>query len=150
MPKAEVWGCDISEEALNVARRNGATLDIRADFQRVNILDPAEWNNLPSFDIIVSNPPYIAQSEKEEMRPNVIEHEPHTALFVPDENALVFYEALAQFGKEKLHANGAIYVEIQETRGEVVVQLFQKAMYKNVTLRKDMQQKERMVKAALP
>lgn len=146
-PHAEVWGCDISDEALNVARRNGALLDIRVDFQQVNILETTQWNSLPPFDIVVSNPPYITQSEKDQMQANVVQHEPHTALFVPDKNPLLFYEALAHFGNEKLHANGTIYVEIHEAQGEAVVQLFQKAMYKNVALRKDMQGKDRMAKA---
>lgn len=147
IPKAEVWGGDISDAALNVARRNGAGLDIRVDFQRVNILDEAQWNNLPQFDIIVSNPPYIAQEELGTMQPNVVAHEPHTALFVPDENPLLFYETLARFGMKKLHNGGALYVEIHEDRGNDVVQLFQKPMYTEVELRKDLQGKDRMVKA---
>jgi len=147
LPKAEVWGCDNSDEALNVARRNGAALDIRVDFQQVDILDPEQWNSLPPFDIIVSNPPYIVQKEKEAMQPNVVRHEPHAALFVPDENPMLFYETLAHFGKRKLHAGGTLYVEIHEERGSAVVQLFQKAVYTGVQLRNDMQGKDRMVKA---
>lgn len=150
LPKAEVWGCDNSDEALNVARRNRATLDIRVDFQRVNILDPEQWNSLPQFDIVVSNPPYIAQKENETMEPHVVQHEPHTALFVPDENPLLFYETLSLFGKEKLHAGGALYVEINESKGDAVVKLFQKAIYGDVQLRRDMQGKDRMVKAVKP
>ena len=148
-PKAEVWGCDKSDAALTVARRNGAALDIRVDFQQVDFLDAAQWNGLPRVDLIVSNPPYISLREQAAMSPNVVQHEPHAALFVPDENPLVFYEAIARFGKEKLYNGGAVYVEIHEEQGEAVVQLFQKAMYKNVELRKDMQGKDRMVKAVL-
>lgn len=147
MPKAEVWGCDVSDEALNIARRNGAALNIRVDFQRVNILDQDQWNNLPPFDIIVSNPPYIAQNEQGKMHPNVVQYEPHAALFVPDENPLLFYEILARFGNKKLHNGGTLYVEIHEERGDAVVQLFQNLMYEKVTLRSDMQGKDRMVNA---
>lgn len=149
MPKAEVWGCDSSDEALNVARRNGASLNIRVDFQQVNILNEEQWKNLPLFDIIVSNPPYIVHNEKEQMHANVVQYEPHVALFVPDNDPLLFYKVLTRFGKEKLHKNGALYVEIHEERGKEVVQLFQKAMYQNVEPRKDMQGKDRMVKAVL-
>lgn len=147
IPKAEVWGCDKSDEALNVARRNAATLDVRVDFQSVNFLDAAQWNSLPQTDILVSNPPYISEKEKYTMPPNVVEYEPRAALFVPDADPLVFYEAIARFGKEKLHENGAVYVEIHEAQGAAVVQLFKNAMYTTVELKKDIQGKDRMVKA---
>jgi release factor glutamine methyltransferase len=79
----------------------------------------------------------------------VVQHEPHAALFVPDANPLVFYEALARFGAQKLHAGGAIYAEIHEAQGKAVVQLFKKAMYADVQLRKDMQGKDRLIKAVV-
>ena len=150
LPLAEVWGCDMSDAGLNVARRNGAVLDIRVDFQQVDFLDGEQWNSLPDIDLLVSNPPYIPQNEKETMEPHVLQHEPHTALFVPNENPLLFYEALARFGKKKLRPGGAVYAEISENKGAAVVQLFQKAMYTNVQLKKDMQGKDRLVKATLP
>ena len=149
LPKAEVWGCDKSDDALTVARRNGATLGIRVDFQSIDFLDTAQWNSLPKVDILVSNPPYITEREKYSMAPNVVEYEPRAALFVPDEKPLLFYEAIAQFGNVKLHAGGSVYVEIHEAQGQAVVELFQKAMYQNVELRKDMQGKNRMVKASI-
>ena len=146
MPKAEVWGCDVSEEALNVARRNGSALDIRIDFQGVNFLDVAQQKHLPTVDIVVSNPPYIPYNNKAQMNPNVLEHEPHTALFVPDNDALVFYKALAQFGKHRLYKNGSIYMEIHEDLGKDVAALFEREGYRSVEVRKDMQGKDRMVK----
>jgi len=146
MPKAEVWGCDVSDGALNVARRNGSELDIRVDFQGVNFLDPVQQRTLPTVDIIVSNPPYIPLNNKEAMRPNVVAHEPHTALFVPDNNALLFYESLAQFGHHRLYPGGFIYCEIHEDLGTAVIDLFNREGY-TTELRKDMQGKERMVKA---
>ncbi|HVF98164.1 MAG TPA: peptide chain release factor N(5)-glutamine methyltransferase [Flavisolibacter sp.] len=147
MPKAEVWGCDVSEEALNVARRNGSALDIRVDFQGVDFLDEAQQKQLPSVDVIVSNPPYIPQKEIAEMSPNVTNYEPHTALFVPDDNALVFYKAIAHFAKKRLHENGNIYMEIHENLAGVVADLFTNEGY-SVEVKKDMQGKDRMVKAA--
>ncbi|HUQ97581.1 MAG TPA: peptide chain release factor N(5)-glutamine methyltransferase [Chitinophagaceae bacterium] len=149
LPKAEVWGCDKSEAALNVARRNGAALDIRIDFQAVDFLDSPQWNSLPAIDILVSNPPYIPENEKYSMAANVVEHEPRTALFVPDSDALIFYKALALFGQQKLRNGGSVYVEIHEAQGEAVVQLFEKAKYENVELKQDMQGKNRMLKAIL-
>ena len=150
MPRAEVWGCDISDEALNVARRNGSQLDIRVDFQGINFLDEAQQKGLPTVDIVVSNPPYIPQAQKSTMHPNVVQHEPHTALFVPDDDALIFYRALAHFGKHRLYQHGIIYCEIHEDLGQQVVDLFEKQGYSSIELRKDMQGKDRMIKAVKP
>jgi release factor glutamine methyltransferase len=150
MPKAEVWGCDISEKALNVARRNGSTLNIRVDFQGLNFLDEAQQKLLPTVDIIVSNPPYVPLKDKEQMNRNVVDHEPHTALFVPDEDPLIFYKALAEFGKKRLYNNGSIYMEIHEEIGVDVVNLFKQSGYNNVESKKDMQGKDRMIRAAHP
>jgi release factor glutamine methyltransferase len=147
MPRAEVWACDVSDDALTVARRNGSELDIRVDFVGLDFLDEAQRIQLPSVDIVVSNPPYVPVQDKEQMQPNVLEFEPHTALFVPDEEALLFYSALAGFGKYRLHKNGCIYMEIHEEMGNAVAELFEKEGYRNIELRKDMQGKERMVKA---
>jgi release factor glutamine methyltransferase len=146
MPRAEVWGCDVSEEALNIARRNGSTLDIRVDFQGINFLDEAQQISLPTVDIIVSNPPYIPISDKGTMRPNVLNYEPHTALFVPNDDALLFYKAIAQFAKKRLYENGTIYLEIHEALGADVVSLFRSEGYSQIKIKKDMQGKDRMVK----
>lgn len=146
MPKAEVWGCDISEEALNVARRNGSSLDIRVDFQGLNFLDEEQQKLLPTVDIVVSNPPYVPFKDKEQMHANVVDHEPHTALFVPDNDPLIFYRALAAFGKKRLYENGSIYMEIHEEIGSDVVNLFKENGYSNVQLKKDMQGKNRMIR----
>ena len=146
MVKAEVWGCDVSEEALNVARRNGSTLNIRVDFQGLNFLDEAQQKLLPTVDIIVSNPPYVPLKDKEEMHTNVVDHEPHTALFVSNNDPLIFYKALAGFGKKRLYENGSIYMEIHEDLGQDVVALFKQNGYSNVELKKDMQKKDRMVR----
>jgi release factor glutamine methyltransferase len=149
MSKAEVWGCDISDEALNVARRNGSNLDIRVDFQGINFLDEAQQKALPTVDIIVSNPPYIPLSEKAGMNLNVANHEPGIALFVPDNDPLVFYRAIAHFGRKRLYERGSIYMEIHENLAEIVERLFTTEGYQLVELRKDMQGKDRMVKACL-
>jgi len=146
MPVAEVWGCDVSEEALNVARRNGAALDIRVDFQGTNFLDEAQQKFLPTVDVIVSNPPYVPLHDKHSMRPNVLNYEPHTALFVPNDDALVFYKAIALFAKKRLYRKGIIYLEIHEELSEEVASLFKSEGYNSVEIRRDMQGKNRMVK----
>ena len=148
LPHAEVWACDVSDTALTVARKNADDLHALVDFVPIDILDRKQWKQLPIFDIIVSNPPYVQEKDKNSMKPNVINYEPHTALFVPDNDALVFYDAIAEFGKDHLHKEGKIYVEINESLGEKVLNLFQLKGY-TTELRKDMQGKDRMVKAVL-
>lgn len=144
--KATVWSVDKSDAALQVAKRNAAVLGTDVNFQQHDFLDAAQRNMLPSFDIIVSNPPYIPEKDKEQMKDNVVRYEPAAALFVPDNDALVFYKAIAEFGKNKLHPGGTIYVEIHEELGEAVMKLFREKGY-GVELKKDMQGKDRMVKA---
>jgi len=149
MPRAEVWGCDISDTALNVARRNGSELNIRVDFQSVDFLDRAQQKHLPSVDIVVSNPPYVPKKDKQEMRPNVLQYEPHLALFVDDNDPMLFYKALLDFGKQRLHTAGAFYMEVHENLAQAVKELFANEGYQT-EVRKDMQGKERMVRAAHP
>ena len=144
--KADVWSCDISPEALRVANQNATTLGINVKFIELDFLNETKRENLPSFDIIVSNPPYIPEKDKDFMRLNVLNHEPATALFVPDNDELIFYKAIATFGKNHLTENGAIYTEINESLGETTSAMFQANGYKT-ELRKDMQGKERMIKA---
>ncbi|HVG42624.1 MAG TPA: peptide chain release factor N(5)-glutamine methyltransferase [Chitinophagaceae bacterium] len=147
LPKAEVWGCDTSDAALNIARRNGSALDIRVDFVGLDFLDPLQRKQLPTVDIIVSNPPYIPKKESTTLLQNVVAYEPHLALFVPDNDALVFYKALAQFGRDRMYKNGTIYCEINEALGKEVIALFNTYGYNSVEIRKDMQGKNRMIKA---
>jgi release factor glutamine methyltransferase len=147
MPRAEVWGCDVSEEALNIARRNGSELDIRVDFQGIDFLDEVRQKLLPTVDVLVSNPPYIPRRDAAQMHANVLDHEPHLALFVPDEDALLFYRALARFGHKRLYSGGLLYVEIHEDLAAGVDELLRNEGYTNITIRRDMQGKERMVRA---
>lgn len=144
--KAEVWGCDTSEAALNVAKRNADSLGVNVQFVHLDFLQEKQRDELPTFDIIVSNPPYVLQKDKEQMHPNVLDYEPHIALFVPDNDPLVFYAAIAHFGIHHLNKNGAIYLEIHENLGAAVSTLFESSGY-IVEIKKDMQGKERMVRA---
>jgi release factor glutamine methyltransferase len=144
--KAEVWSCDTSEPALQVARRNASVLGTDVNFLHLDFLDSDKRETLPSFDIIVSNPPYVPEKDKTQMNANVVRYEPSIALFVPDNDALVFYKAIATFGKSRLNPEGAIYMEIHEDLGDAVMELFREKGYV-VELKKDMQGKDRMVRA---
>jgi release factor glutamine methyltransferase len=144
--KAEVWGCDISKEALEVAKQNSTNLQAEINFIRLDFLNEAERTQLPSFDIIVSNPPYVPEKDKTTMHKNVLEFEPHTALFVKDNNPLVFYEAIADFAKSHLNKEGTVYCEIHESLGKETTTLFNEKGF-TVELKKDMQEKGRMMKA---
>jgi len=147
LPLSEVWACDISDQALNIARINADALQATIDFVPLNFLDPGQRKQLPNVDVIVSNPPYVPQNEKTEMKRNVVEYEPSTALFVTDDDPLIFYKAIAEFGREKLNKGGRIYAEIHENLGEPVKGLFLSEGYQTVQLKKDLQEKDRMIKA---
>ena len=146
LPQATVDACDISPEALAVAGENNRANGERVSFFRHDILDLA--TPLPhTYNIIVSNPPYIMQSEQADMERTVTEWEPHTALFVPDDDALRFYRAIAEIGRtEALQPGGSIYVEINQRLGAETVALFEAYGYKEVTLRRDIYGNERMIK----
>jgi release factor glutamine methyltransferase len=146
LEKAEVWSCDISEEAIAVARKNAIALGTEVNFIQLDFLDQKQWMQLPSFDIIVSNPPYIPEKDKATMQPNVLNYEPGSALFVPDNDPLVFYKAIAEFGKRHLNEGGAIYFEIHEELGFSISTLLKTNGY-SAEIKKDMQQKDRMIKS---
>jgi release factor glutamine methyltransferase len=146
--KAGVWSCDISDAALRIAKKNAASLGTEVSFHQLDFLDKQSWDSLPSADIIVSNPPYIPEKDKATMQPRVLNHEPATALFVPDNDPLVFYKALAEFGKKHLKPGGSIYTEIHEDLGQAAIMVFRSAGY-STELKKDMQQKDRMLRSGL-
>ncbi len=146
--KAEVWSIDISEPALTIARQNAVTSGTPIHFLQADILDKEQWPSFPLFDIIVSNPPYVPEKDRARMHPNVLKYEPGTALFVPDDDALLFYKTIAAFGKQHLAKNGSLYFEIHEDLGQAAIELLQQEGY-TVELKKDMQQKDRMIKSGL-
>lgn len=146
MPQATVEACDISTEALEVAQTNNHENGTSVTFFHHDILSLD--SPLPhSYDILVSNPPYIKQSEATDMENHVTQWEPHTALFVPDDDALRFYRAIAEIGQtDALKSGGEIYVEINQALGKETVELFKSYGYKEVTLRKDIYGNDRMIK----
>ncbi len=142
--KAEVWSCDVSPAALSVAKKNADTLGADVKFIQLDFLHENQRKSLPLFDIIVSNPPYVPEKEKYQMRPNVLEYEPRIALFVPDNDPLIFYKAIAEFGKNHLNETGAIFLELHEDYAKTTAEFYQSSNY-IAEIKKDMQQKERML-----
>ncbi len=149
LPKASVFAVDISAEALEVAKFNAEQNDVSITFIRENILAPYDAELLSmthNFDIIVSNPPYVREQEKALMKANVLENEPHLALFVKNDNALMFYEVISKFAKEALKPKGQLFFEINEYLGEETVGVLKKNNFKNVELKTDIFGKDRMLK----
>ncbi|MEJ5144029.1 peptide chain release factor N(5)-glutamine methyltransferase [Sphingobacterium sp. MYb388] len=147
LPEAHISALDISKEAIATAKRNALRLDAPINFVNADIL---EWEYIfqsQQYDIIVSNPPYITPKEKEEMHPNVLEFEPHLALFVEETAPLLFYETIASFALKHLTAEGDLYFEINQYYGDETVDMLRKKGFKTVILHHDMQQNPRMIHA---
>lgn len=148
-PQLDVSAVDVSESALITGSRNAYRHNAEIDFKKVDILNENEWAALGYFDIIVSNPPYIPHAEKALMETNVLDYEPHLALFVEDENALIFYEKIADFALKHLNTEGLLFYECNTFNASQVVEMLQSKGFKNVELRKDMSGNDRMLKAEL-
>jgi release factor glutamine methyltransferase len=146
LPQATVTAVDVSNKALAIAAKNASHIGSDVNFLHLDFLDESNWNQLPTFDIIVSNPPYIKELEKAQMQNNVLLHEPHLALFVPNDNALIFYEKIALFAKTHLNPNGSIWLEINEALGKETAAVFIDNGF-NAQIILDMQGKERIIKA---
>lgn len=147
LPLARITAIDVCSEALFTATENAIEHDVEVDFILLDFLDEEKWAALGQFDSIVSNPPYVKQSEKDTMHVRVKEFEPDLALFVPDNDPLLFYRKLSDFSLKHLKPGGSLFVEINEALGDTVVDLFMSAGFKNIELKKDMQGKDRMVMA---
>nr|WP_315173481.1 peptide chain release factor N(5)-glutamine methyltransferase [uncultured Flavobacterium sp.] len=146
LPDATVFALDVSEDALATAKINAANNLVNVTFIHQNILETEDL--LQQFDIIVSNPPYVRNLEKEEIKKNVLENEPHLALFVADNDALVFYKKIAQLAQKNLLPNGQLYFEINQYLGKEMVDLLEKMNFKTIDLRKDIYGNDRMTKAS--
>jgi release factor glutamine methyltransferase len=146
IPSAIISAVDVSKEALVTAKANAIDNETKIDFIQFDFLDESLWDQLPKFDIIASNPPYIPVNEKEKLDKNVTLFEPHTALFVPDHSPLLFYEKIALFAKKHLKEEGKIYVETHEEFANATVHVLLK-QFKTVELKQDLTGKNRMVKA---
>jgi release factor glutamine methyltransferase len=153
LPNSEVFAIDISEKALEVAEEN-ATLNgvevtfLKADILAIENLEQLETRNSKldtSFDIIISNPPYVRMLEKEEIKPNVLEYEPHLALFVEDNDALLFYRKIAQLANKSLSEKGMLFFEINQYLGKETAELLANLGFKNIKLVKDVYGNDRMI-----
>ena len=142
---AEVVSWDISEEALQVAARNCLRNGVHVALELRDVLHASATGE--QFDVIVSNPPYIAEKEKADMSANVLEWEPGLALFVPDDKPLLFYRKIAELGRDMLLPGGKLYFEINREYGRQTMDMLAVLGYKNVELRKDLFQNDRMIKA---
>lgn len=142
---AEVQAWDVSEKALEVARHNAALNAVDVQFVRKNVL--LSLDEAVIFDVIVSNPPYVLESEKGTMEQNVLAHEPHLALFVPNDDPLLFYERIADLAAAKLSPGGKLYFEINRSKGAEIAKMLSQIGFENIELRKDISGNERMVRA---
>ena len=147
LPAAGVYSCDVSKQALELARGNATANQTPVEFILCNFLSPAERKALPLTDIIVSNPPYVTHREMQTMHQHVIDYEPHLALFVSDDDPLLFYREIAVHAQTHLTDSGQIFVELHEDMGEAVSEVFRLGGFENLELRQDMQGKNRMLKA---
>lgn len=143
---ASVTAVDISEEALRIASENAGINQTEVNFIHADILT---FQSAAKFDIIVSNPPYITERERAAMAQNVLDHEPHLALFVTNERPLLFYEAVADFALRNLKENGSLFFEINEYLAKETIQMLKDKSFVSIELRKDMQGKDRMIRAGL-
>ena len=146
LPDADVEAWDISEEALAIARTNNEELESRVLFRQRDVLSD-DWEKTPSFDVIVSNPPYVTEAEKDEMEANVLDWEPALALFVPDDDPLRFYHRIAALGRELLLPEGKLYFEINQAYGRETAHILEMNQYRDVRVIKDIFGKDRIVTA---
>lgn len=156
LPNAKVYALDVSPDALKTAKQNAKLNKVDINFIEGNILELAEnsslWEDVALrqkgflFDIIVSNPPYVRNLEKQEIQPNVLDNEPHLALFVDDDNPLIFYKAITEFAVKNLKPKGQLYFEINQYLGKETKQLLVDAEFEAIELLKDLNGNDRMLK----
>ncbi|WP_269241968.1 peptide chain release factor N(5)-glutamine methyltransferase [Flavobacterium limnophilum] len=159
IPNAQVFAIDVSGKALATAQKNAVINEVEVNFIKTDILKTNDLEKLPTvilsgvegqlpttFDIIVSNPPYVRELEKQEIKKNVLDNEPHLALFVDDNDALVFYRKIAELALKNLSPNGQLFFEINQYLGKEMMELLEKMGFKNVELRKDIYGNDRMIR----
>ena len=157
LPHVNVSAIDVSEKALEVARRNAVSNKVEINFIQTNILEVEDLSQLPSpiihhpssYNIIVSNPPYVRNLEKQEIKKNVLDYEPYLALFVEDTDALLFYRKIAQLALKNLSPNGLLFFEINQYLGKETVELLENIGFKNIELKKDIYGNDRMIKCSI-
>lgn len=147
LPQANVSTVDISAGAINTAKQNAALNKVEVHFIKDDILNPTDSSLVTThYSLIVSNPPYVTLHDKTQMHRNVTDFEPHTALFVPEDDPLIFYKAIADFALKNLRPEGLLFFEINESLGNETAEMLKDKGFKNVELRKDMSGRDRMIK----
>ena len=149
LPEGKISACDVSMNVLKVALSNEKLNQVEIDWYILDVLSSNQPFKENQFDTVISNPPYVLKSEMATMDANVLENEPHLALFVDDEDPLVFYRAIAERSQFWMKPGGNLFFEINEKQGQAVVDLLTEMEYKNIELRKDLSGKDRMVRATL-
>jgi len=147
LPQAQLTAWDISEQALAIARRNAERIDCNVSFQQRDVLHLSDSDKQLAFDVIVSNPPYVCLREQTDMLPHVTEHEPHLALFVPDDDPLCFYKAIGSYAIDVLTPQGILYFELNEHYANDTAQLLQTMGFSDIVIRKDQYNKDRFISA---
>ncbi len=145
IPNAKVFAIDVSESALDTAKKNAESNKVEVTFTNKNILETVDLEQ--QYDIIVSNPPYVRNLEKEEIKKNVLNNEPHLALFVEDNDALIFYRKIAELAQKNLSEKGQLFFEINQYLGQEMINLLEEMNFKNVELRKDIYGNDRMIRS---
>lgn len=143
LPEAKVFALDVSEKALETAKKNAEMNKVEVEFLHQSILETEDLKQ--QFDIVVSNPPYVRNLEKQEIKKNVLEYEPHLALFVEDNDPLIFYRKIAQLAQKNLSKNGKLYFEINQYLGKETSELLQDLGFQNIELIKDVYGNDRMI-----
>jgi len=147
LPKATIHAIDNSSKALEIANQNALMNQADIKFSQLDFLEKKDWNNLGQYDIVISNPPYVRHMEKVEMKKNVLNYEPESTLYVDDNNPLIFYKSIAEFGLDHLKINGSLYCEINQYLSKETVKLFGSYGFKDIQLKKDFRRNNRFVKA---
>lgn len=147
IPQAQVFALDISSHAIEIARKNAQDNSVNITCIEADMCNEQQWNLLPTCSILVSNPPYVCSNEKKQMKAHVLDYEPHLALFAPDHNPLLYYDALARMGLQKLEDRGMILCEINEAFGNETCSLFSNAGYKQCKIIQDLHSKDRFIQA---
>ena len=147
LPNAHVFAIDVSEKALATAQKNTKINEVNVTFLLKNILETEDLEQ--QFDIIVSNPPYVRELEKQEIKKNVLDNEPHLALFVDDNDAIIFYRKIAELAQKNLSPNGQLFFEINQYLGKEMIDLLEKMGFKNIELRKDIYGNDRMIRGTI-
>jgi len=146
-PRAQMTAIDKSAEALKIAKFNAHRHQIKVDFQQADFCDMEAWKKLLSFDVLVSNPPYIGKEESGKLLKNVLQYEPHIALFSPNEDANYFYRLIKEFCKSHLNPGGRVYLELNEFNASEVLEIFSNELFAEAYIVKDIHQKDRMLYA---